>query len=182
MQRPRLLIMGASVRSFAVSAARAGFEVHAADLFADLDLRAVAATVRSPRPYPDGLPTAVASQPAGAVAYTGAVENHPTVIAAIARDRPLAGCLPAAIEAVRRGAASPLDFRWFIGRHTSLKAGNGGWRGMACARPVALKQCLGLPKPLWHEVMELCGGECATLSRLEILKRDDLPEEDREPA
>ena len=32
---------------------------------------------------------------------------------------------------------------------------------------VALKQCLGLPKPLWHEVMELCGGECATLSRLE---------------
>lgn len=88
----------------------------------------------------------------------------------------------AAIEAVRRGAASPLDFRWFIGRHTSLKAGNGGWRGMACARPVALKQCLGLPKPLWHEVMELCGGECATLSRLEILKRDDLPEEDREPA
>jgi hypothetical protein len=83
----------------------------------------------------------------------------------------------AAIEAVRSGAASPLDFRWFIGRHTSLEAGDGRWRAVACARPVALKQCLGLPKPLWHEVMELCGGECATLSRLEILKREDLPED-----
>jgi hypothetical protein len=86
----------------------------------------------------------------------------------------------AAIEAVRSGAASPLDFRWFVGRHTALRVGDGGWRAVACARPVALKQCLGLPKPLWHEVMELCGGECATLSRLEILKRGDLAEEDRE--
>jgi predicted ATP-grasp superfamily ATP-dependent carboligase len=100
-QRPRLLIAGGSVRSFAVSAARAGFEVHAADLFADLDLRTVAATVRLPRPYPDGLPAAVASQPAGAWVYTGAVENHPAVIAAIMRDRPLAGCRPEAVESVR---------------------------------------------------------------------------------
>ena len=28
--------------------------------------------------------------------------------------------------------------------------------------------------------MELCGGECATLSRLEILKRDDLPDAEME--
>jgi len=84
----------------------------------------------------------------------------------------------AAIEAVAAGRASPLAFRWFLGRHTGLTTGEGAWRAVACARPVALKQCLGLPKPLWHEVMELCGGECATLSRLEILKRDDLPSED----
>jgi len=84
----------------------------------------------------------------------------------------------AAIEAVAAGRASPLAFRWFLGRHTGLTTGEGVWRAVACARPVALKQCLGLPKPLWHEVMELCGGECATLSRLEILKRDDLPSED----
>ena len=25
-----------------------------------------------------------------------------------------------------------------------------------------------LPKPFWHEVLELCGGECAELSRLGI--------------
>ncbi|EOD26527.1 hypothetical protein EMIHUDRAFT_205606 [Emiliania huxleyi CCMP1516] len=70
------------------------------------------------------------------------------------------------------GRASPLAFRWFLGRHTGLTTDEGVWRAIACARPVALKQCLGLPKPLWHEVMELCGGE------LEILKRDDLPSED----
>ena len=74
------------------------------------------------------------------------------------------------------GSCSPLDFRWFVGRHGALSAARGEWVSMACARPVALKQCLGLPKPLWHEVMELCGGECADLSRIELLKRDDLEE------
>lgn len=39
---------------------------------------------------------------------------------------------------------------------------------------MALKQCIGLPKPLWHEVMELCGDELGVISSLELLKRDDL--------
>ena len=39
---------------------------------------------------------------------------------------------------------------------------------------MALKQCLGLPKPLWHEVMELCGGELAAWSTIELRKRTDL--------
>ena len=39
---------------------------------------------------------------------------------------------------------------------------------------MALKQCLGLPKPLWHEVLELCGGELAEISKMELLKRTDL--------
>ena len=39
---------------------------------------------------------------------------------------------------------------------------------------VRVKQCLGLPKPLWHEVMELCGDWCAELSQIEIQKRTDL--------
>ena len=39
---------------------------------------------------------------------------------------------------------------------------------------MALKQCLGLPKPLWHEVLELCGNECREISGIEILKRSDL--------
>ena len=103
-----------------------------------------------------------------------------------------------AAEAVLAGRCTPLDFRFFIGRQTNLDAAQ-GWAAVACARPLALKQCLGLPKPLWHEVsgdasrdraarrvysmcgpcasrqvMELCGGEWAELSRLELTKRTDL--------
>jgi len=44
----------------------------------------------------------------------------------------------------------------------------------ACARSLALKQCLTLPKPLWHEVLELCGNDCREISGIEILKRIDL--------
>ena len=82
----------------------------------------------------------------------------------------------AAADAVLDGTCAPLDFRWFIGRHKTLRTADAKWVSIACARPIALKQCLGLPKPLWHEVMELCGGECAALSRIELLKRDDLDE------
>ncbi len=99
--RPRLILVGGSVRWLAASAVRAEFEVHAADLFADLDLRAIATSAESARPYPAALPAAVARFPAGAWAYTGGLENHPDVIAAIARQRPLAGCGPAALAAVR---------------------------------------------------------------------------------
>ena len=80
----------------------------------------------------------------------------------------------AIVEAVERGERSPLDFRWFVGVRKDICTDDGSWHPVACARPVALKQCLGLPKPLWHEVLELCGGELAELSRIELLKRDDL--------
>jgi len=88
------------------------------------------------------------------------------------------GGIEAAIDGVIAGTFSPLDFRWFVGRQSELSTRNGEWSAVACARPIALKQCLGLPKPLWHEVMELCGGESALLSRLEFVKRDDLEEDD----
>ena len=58
----------------------------------------------------------------------------------------------AAIDAVFDGRCSPLDFRWFVGRTEGVSTVEGSWLAVACARPVALKQCLGLPKPLWHEV------------------------------
>ena len=58
----------------------------------------------------------------------------------------------AAIDAVLDGRCSPLDFRWFVGRTEGVSTVEGSWLAVACARPVALKQCLGLPKPLWHEV------------------------------
>jgi hypothetical protein len=37
-----------------------------------------------------------------------------------------------------------------------------------------LKQCISLPKPLWHEVLEICDGEMKELSLLELSKRDDI--------
>jgi len=86
----------------------------------------------------------------------------------------------AAIDGVLEGRFSPLDFRWFVGRQRGLSTSAGEWLAVACARPIALKQCLGLPKPLWHEVMELCGGESAAISRLELTKRQDLDEDVRD--
>jgi predicted ATP-grasp superfamily ATP-dependent carboligase len=75
--------------------------VYAADLFADLDLRAVASEWVRLRPYPDALPAAVAAFPPGPWLYSGALENHLPVIEAISRDRPLAGCDPAVVKPVR---------------------------------------------------------------------------------
>lgn len=96
-----IVVAGASARAMAESATRAGWRVHAADLFADLDLRAVAVAAERARPYPDALPATVTGFPPGPWLYCGALENHPTVIAAISGARPLAGCTPAAVAAVR---------------------------------------------------------------------------------
>ena len=96
-----LVVVGASVRAIAGSAARAGFIVHAADLFGDLDLRELAATVETVRPYPAGLPAAIAAFPPAPWIYTGALENHPELIAVMAAARPLAGCSPEAVARVR---------------------------------------------------------------------------------
>jgi len=101
-----VVVVGASVRAFAESAARAGWSVHAADLFADLDLRRVAdhvvrVTGRGPRGYPDGLPAAIERFPPGPCVYTGGLENHPAVIDAIAAARPLAGNRGGTVRAVR---------------------------------------------------------------------------------
>lgn len=101
-----LVVVGASVRAVACSAARAGWTVHAADLFADADLRAVAdAAVRvtggGPHGYPRGLADAAARFPPAPWCYTGALENHPDLLAALAAARPLAGNGAAAVRAVR---------------------------------------------------------------------------------
>jgi predicted ATP-grasp superfamily ATP-dependent carboligase len=106
-RRPPLVLLGGSVRALAESAHRAGFDVHAADLFRDLDTIAcarqavsVAADGEASDRYPWSLRTAAAAFPVPAVwCYSGALENHPAVIAAIAAERPLAG-VPA--DVVRR--------------------------------------------------------------------------------
>jgi hypothetical protein len=40
----------------------------------------------------------------------------------------------------------------------------------AASRPILLKQCLQLPKPLWKEVMECMGGDYATAAREDIVE------------
>ena len=73
------------------------------------------------------------------------------------------GGIEAAVEGVLEGTYQALDFRFFLGRKvfdpdtneatTTLvdQVQAGSYKPIACARSVALKQCLGLPKPLWHE-------------------------------
>jgi predicted ATP-grasp superfamily ATP-dependent carboligase len=100
-----LVVAGASVRGFAVSAARAGWHVFAADLFRDLDLVAAARTAvlvtGMEASATRNLVAACGSFPAAAWCYTGGLENHPDVIAAVSTDRRLFGSPPAAVRAVR---------------------------------------------------------------------------------
>jgi predicted ATP-grasp superfamily ATP-dependent carboligase len=86
--------------------------VHAADLFADVDLRRVAASVvqvsgaasacgTAAPGYPAAIPAAVAAFPPAPCVYTGGLENHPEVLEAIAARRPLAGTAAANVRSVR---------------------------------------------------------------------------------
>lgn len=73
------------------------------------------------------------------------------------------GGLEAAVLGILNGHYKPLDFRFFLGRQSYdpvenpkrgalvKKVDDGVYQPIACARSLALKQCLGLPKPLWHE-------------------------------
>jgi len=101
-----LVVLGGSVRGLAASAARAGWSVHAADLFRDTDLvavasRAVQATADRRAPYPESLLMAAETFPRGPWCYTGGLENHPDLIDRLAAVRPLAGNGAAAVRAVR---------------------------------------------------------------------------------
>lgn len=40
----------------------------------------------------------------------------------------------------------------------------------AASRPIVLKQCLQLPKPLWKEVLECMGGEYAAAAREDVIE------------
>src|SRR4051812_41118682 len=79
----RLLLVGASVRAAAFSALRAGLRPWCADLFADRDLQARCETVRVGQPYPQSLLPLLDAAPPGPLAYTGAMENHPRLLAEI---------------------------------------------------------------------------------------------------
>ena len=67
------------------------------------------------------------------------------------------GGLEAAVDGVLQGKYQSLDFRFFVGCHTyeestlDVSVVLGKYQPIACARSLALKQCISLPKPLWHE-------------------------------
>ena len=100
---PHLVCVGASVRALACAAARAGWRVHAADLFGDRDLLAEVTTHTSAgvTAYPHGLAEAVARFPDGPWCYTGALENHPELIDRITAVQPLAGNPGSVVRRVR---------------------------------------------------------------------------------
>ena len=98
----QILVVGASVRAAAGSLIRAECRPVAADLFNDADLAAVAPCVRLDRDrYPGGIAKQVAHLAPLPWLYTGAIENHPDVVAAIARRSRLLGNGPEVLRAVR---------------------------------------------------------------------------------
>ena len=86
---------GVATRALAVSAARAGWKVTAADAFGDLDLRACAEALpsRAPGGAFDPWAAVLAARRVAAefAAYTSNLENHPDAVAALARGRRLLG-------------------------------------------------------------------------------------------
>lgn len=95
-----LVIVGASTRAAAQSALRAGYVPLCFDRFADADLARVARVTRV-CPYPKAMMQAVASAPPGPCMYTGAMENHGSVLAELTRARTLAGNDCRVLECVR---------------------------------------------------------------------------------
>lgn len=88
--KPPLAIVGASTRSAAASAVRAGFQPLAADLFGDLDLQRIATTTRI-RPYPVGFLDWMRTVEPPNWMYTGALENYPELVDQMAWIAPLLG-------------------------------------------------------------------------------------------
>jgi len=115
----------------------------------------------------------------GIAGLEGAVETSPG-------SRIYRGGTEAAIDGVLEGRYDPLEFRFFVGCHDyresmlDVEVMLGKLQPIACSRVLALKQCISLPKPLWHEVMELCGGDdggdgyLPDVSRLEFRKHQDV--------
>ncbi len=97
---PTVILIGASVRAAADSAARAGWTTWCADLFADRDLRLhTDARAIANEQYPHAFLDLLKHAPAAPVIYTGALENHPALIAKI--DRPIWGNPPDVLCEVR---------------------------------------------------------------------------------
>jgi predicted ATP-grasp superfamily ATP-dependent carboligase len=91
MVSQHLLIVGASARSAAFSALRAGLQPWCADLFADLDLQRRCAVTRLTEHYPDDFQQFIESDRPSSWMYTGGLENWPQLVELFARRRRLWG-------------------------------------------------------------------------------------------
>lgn len=88
----RVGVVGSSARAAVHSLARAGIAAWAIDQFCDRDLRRVAeCAVCPPDGYPHVIPDLAKRFPPGPVLYTGGLENHPHVVAELAKSRQLWG-------------------------------------------------------------------------------------------
>ena len=97
---PTVLLVGASVRAAAASALRAGYDPWCADLFGDADLAAYCSALTFEH-YPHDLPKVLREAPAGPWMYTGAIENHPRIVAEVAAERELWGVDDTSLRRVR---------------------------------------------------------------------------------
>ncbi len=98
----QILLIGASVRAAAFSLRRSGGEPIAFDLFRDADLVAVAdATQLTGADYPTRIADRLVHLPPIPWIFTGAIENHPAVVAMISRRFPLLGTPPVSLRLVR---------------------------------------------------------------------------------
>jgi hypothetical protein len=101
----RILIAGLTTRALAESAVRAGAEIVTVDYFGDLDQERLCET-HPLRERGRGYSAAEILEVArglsyDAVVYCGGLENHPDVVAELARDRLLFGNAPDALRRVR---------------------------------------------------------------------------------
>ncbi len=132
MSRQPILILGASGRAAAASALRAGFDPFVLDLFADADTEHLCPVRKLPMAdYPHGFVALAKTLPPMPWMYTGGLENHPNVVAAISESRDLWGNGPDVLAKVRdpfrlsdllsvKGLSHP---RSLPGRTTPLPAG-----------------------------------------------------------
>jgi uncharacterized protein len=119
----RLLIAGLSARAMAESAARAGCDVVTADYFGDLDTKRVGPNVslreRGLGYSAPGLARLARELRYDAVAYGGGLENHPDVVAELARGKLLLGNTPDTLQRVRDPSTL---FPFLAGRGFSVPA------------------------------------------------------------
>lgn len=85
----------------------------------------------------------------------------------------------AAVEQVAAGTQPLSAFKFFAGAvawapgQLAQEVADGAWYTAAASRPLLLKQCLQLPKPLWRELLELMGGEYAEAARASYKEEGD---------
>lgn len=142
----RVGVVGASARAAVHSLARRGIEAWAVDQFCDRDLARVSPCARS-IDYPNDIPELAKQFPPGPVIYTGGLENHPHILAELARTRELWGNPPDVLARVRDpyalaacglpmprlvppGTPCPTDGRWL---RKPLRSGGG--LGIRFAQP-----------------------------------------------